>query len=70
MRSHVEPVVTDLPEGESYAGVFPITPTPFTAAGDLDPDGQRRVLDCMVDQGVDGWSTTSWKRLSSSIRSC
>ena len=34
-------------------GVFPIAPTPFTAAGDLDLEGQRRVLDCMVDQGVD-----------------
>ena len=36
------------------AGVFPIAPTPFTPAGDLDPEGQRRVLDCMIDQGVDG----------------
>ena len=36
------------------SGVFPIAPTPFTDAGDLDLDGQRRVLDCMVDQGVDG----------------
>ena len=35
-------------------GVFPIAPTPFTDAGDLDVDGQRRVLDCMIDQGVDG----------------
>jgi dihydrodipicolinate synthase/N-acetylneuraminate lyase len=37
----------------NYTGVFPIAPTPFTASGDLDLDGQRRVLDCMVDQGVD-----------------
>lgn len=36
------------------AGVFPIAPTPFTDTGDLDIEGQRRVLDCMVDQGVDG----------------
>jgi dihydrodipicolinate synthase/N-acetylneuraminate lyase len=35
-------------------GVFPIAPTPFTDAGDIDLDGQRRVLDCMIDQGVDG----------------
>ena len=35
-------------------GVFPIAPTPFTQAGELDLDGQRRVLDCMIDQGVDG----------------
>jgi dihydrodipicolinate synthase/N-acetylneuraminate lyase len=39
---------------EPYAGVFPIVPTPFTETGDLDLDGQRRVLDCMIDQGVDG----------------
>ena len=38
----------------NYTGVFPIAPTPFTPAGDLDLTGQRRVLDCMVDQGVDG----------------
>ena len=37
-----------------YRGVFPIVPTPFTAAGELDLAGQRRVLDCMIDQGVDG----------------
>ena len=46
--------MTNLPEGEPYAGVFPIAPTPFSAAGELDPHGQRRVLDCMIDQGVDG----------------
>ena len=37
-----------------YAGIFPIAPTPFTDAGDIDIEGQRRVLDCMIDQGVDG----------------
>jgi 2-keto-3-deoxy-L-arabinonate dehydratase len=37
-----------------HAGVFPIAPTPFTESGDLDLAGQRRVLDCMIDQGVDG----------------
>jgi len=41
-------------QGERFTGVFPIAPTPFAANGDLDLDGQRRVLDCMVDQGVDG----------------
>ena len=35
-------------------GVVPIAPTPFAANGDLDLDGMRRVLDCMIDQGVDG----------------
>jgi 2-keto-3-deoxy-L-arabinonate dehydratase len=39
---------------QAYAGVFPIAPTPFTAAQDIDLDGMRRVLDCMIDQGVDG----------------
>ena len=37
-----------------FAGVFPIAPTPFTESGDLDIQGQRRVLDCMIDQGADG----------------
>lgn len=36
------------------AGVFPIAPTPFAANGTLDLEGKRRVLDCMIDQGVDG----------------
>ncbi len=31
-----------------------MAPTPFHDNGDLDLDGQRRVLDCMIDQGVDG----------------
>ncbi len=35
-------------------GVFPIAPTPFNEGGDVDVEGQRRVLDCMIDQGVDG----------------
>ncbi len=35
-------------------GVYPIAPTPFHENGALDLDGQKRVLDCMVDQGVDG----------------
>ena len=37
-----------------YTGVFPIAPTPFADSGDLDLEGMQRVLDCMVDQGVDG----------------
>ena len=35
-------------------GVHPIAPTPFTPSGELDLDGMKRVLDCMIDQGVDG----------------
>jgi dihydrodipicolinate synthase/N-acetylneuraminate lyase len=37
-----------------YAGVFPVAPTVFAESGDLDLPGQQRVLDCMIDQGVDG----------------
>jgi 2-keto-3-deoxy-L-arabinonate dehydratase len=37
-----------------FTGVFPIAPTPFSESGELDLAGQRRVLDCMIDQGVDG----------------
>ena len=37
-----------------WTGVYPIAPTPFAENGDLDLAGMRRVLDCMVDQRVDG----------------
>lgn len=37
-----------------FTGVFPIAPVPFNDDESLDLDGMRRVLDCMVDQGVDG----------------
>lgn len=46
--------MTELTAPEPFSGVFPIAPTPFTETGDLDLEGQRRVLDCMIDQGVDG----------------
>ena len=39
---------------EIYRGVFPVAPTPFTSTGEIDLEGQKRVLDCMIDQGVDG----------------
>jgi dihydrodipicolinate synthase/N-acetylneuraminate lyase len=42
------------PLNKPYSGIFPIAPTPFTKSSELDLDGQRRVLDCMIDQGVDG----------------
>src|SRR5215468_1522352 len=41
-------------EPKPFAGIFPIAPVPFYDNGDLDLDGMRRVLDCMIDQGVDG----------------
>ena len=41
-------------DAQRYTGIWPVAPTPFNADGTLDEDGMRRVLDCMVDQGVDG----------------
>ena len=41
-------------DGAVFSGVFPVAPTPFSASGELDLEGQRRVLDCMIDQKVDG----------------
>jgi len=41
-------------QAKPYSGIFPIAPVPFHDNGDLDLDGMRRVLDCMIDQGVDG----------------
>ena len=37
-----------------YTGIWPVAPTPFNDDGMVDLDGMKRVLDCMVDQGVDG----------------
>ena len=38
-----------------YAGIFPVAPTPFTDDRRRSiSTGKRRVLDCMIDQGVDG----------------
>lgn len=39
---------------KTYTGIWPVAPTPFNDDGSLDLDGMRRVLDCMIDQGVDG----------------
>ncbi|MEO7275190.1 MAG: dihydrodipicolinate synthase family protein [Vicinamibacterales bacterium] len=50
MTSPVPPAPTS---SALLRGVLPIAPTPFTELGDVDFEGQRRVLDCMVDQGVD-----------------
>ena len=37
-----------------YSGIWPVAPTPFNDDGTLDLEGMRRVLDLMIDQGVDG----------------
>jgi 2-keto-3-deoxy-L-arabinonate dehydratase len=38
----------------TYTGVWPVAPTPFHDDGTIDLDGMKRVLNCMIDQGVDG----------------
>ncbi|SMX42961.1 dihydrodipicolinate synthase family protein [Actibacterium lipolyticum] len=38
---------------QPLTGILPVAPTPFHADGTIDPEGMRRVLDCMIDQGVD-----------------
>ncbi len=37
-----------------YSGVFPIAPTTFDDAGNLDMESQRRAMDFLIDAGVDG----------------
>lgn len=39
---------------KTYSGIWPVAPTAFNPDGTLDEEGNRRVLDCMIDQGVDG----------------
>ncbi len=34
-------------------GILPVAPTPFFDDGRVDSEGMKRVLDCMIDQGVD-----------------
>jgi 4-hydroxy-tetrahydrodipicolinate synthase/2-keto-3-deoxy-L-arabinonate dehydratase len=37
-----------------YRGLFPVVPTTFTEAGELDLDSQKRCVDFMIDAGSDG----------------
>ncbi|MDR8398409.1 dihydrodipicolinate synthase family protein [Paraburkholderia sp. USG1] len=37
-----------------YSGIFPVVPTTFTEAGELDLASQRRAVDFMIDAGSDG----------------
>mgnify|MGYP006247439965 FL=1 len=37
-----------------YYGMWPVAPTPFHDNGEVDYEGMERVLDCMVDQKVQG----------------
>ena len=37
-----------------YHGMWPVAPTPFHENGEVDYEGMGRVIDCMVDQKVEG----------------
>ena len=37
-----------------YKGMWPVAPTPFHENGEVDYEGMGRVIDCMVDQKVEG----------------
>src|SRR5881628_419655 len=37
-----------------YKGVFPVVPTTFNDAGELDLESQKRCVDFMIDAGSDG----------------
>ena len=37
-----------------YQGMWPVAPTPFHESGEVDYEGMGRVIDCMVDQKVEG----------------
>ena len=37
-----------------YNGMWPVAPTPFHENGEVDYEGMGRVIDCMVDQKVEG----------------
>ena len=37
-----------------YQGIWPVAPTPFHDNGEVDYDGMKAVIDCIIDQGVDG----------------
>ena len=36
-------------------GILPVAPTPFYDDGRVDEDGMRRVIDCLIDTGVDAF---------------
>jgi 4-hydroxy-tetrahydrodipicolinate synthase/2-keto-3-deoxy-L-arabinonate dehydratase len=42
------------PREPRFRGVFPVVPTTFTEAGELDLDSQKRCVDFMIDAGSNG----------------
>ena len=45
---------TKLSNQFKYFGIWPVAPTPFHDDGQVDYEGMKRVIDCIVDQKVDG----------------
>ncbi|HSW26366.1 MAG TPA: dihydrodipicolinate synthase family protein [Burkholderiaceae bacterium] len=43
-----------MPSTARYRGVFPVAPTPFDEAGELDLASQKRCIDFMIDAGSQG----------------
>jgi len=43
-----------MPQAPRFTGVFPVVPTIFDAAGNLDLAGQKRAVDFMIDAGSNG----------------
>ena len=41
-------------DNNEFKGCWPVAPTPFNPNGEIDKEGMKRVIDCMVDQQVDG----------------
>ena len=37
-----------------FYGMWPVAPTPFQENGEVDYEGMGRVIDCLVDQKVEG----------------
>jgi len=42
------------PRAPRFRGLFPVVPTTFTEAGELDLESQKRCVDFMIDAGSDG----------------
>jgi 4-hydroxy-tetrahydrodipicolinate synthase len=40
----------------ALGGVFSVLPTPFTPAGDFDPDSLKRIIDLFIADGVNGFT--------------
>ena len=41
-------------KGDNFSGIWPVVPTAFKDSGSVDYDSQKNIIDCMIDQGIDG----------------